>query len=291
MCLVAFIPFEANAIRKSSAYEKYIGKYGDEAVRQQKKYRVPASITLAQALLESNAGASTLARNSNNHFGIKCHSDWKGQRSYHNDDRANECFRKYRSVSESYEDHSRFLVDHSRYDRLFNYHATDYKRWARGLQECGYATDRGYANKLIDIIETYQLYRYDSAKAKKEKKAKRPAAAPLAREVFRTHGLIYVLAGSGDSLDDIAADVGFSAGKLRRYNEMPDGFPLETGDVVYLQKKKTKADKPYLFHTVRIGESMHSISQRYGIRVKNLYKLNGRKPDFIPEEGDVLKLR
>ncbi|MDR1407303.1 MAG: glucosaminidase domain-containing protein [Tannerella sp.] len=291
LLFIAFNSFHANAIRKNSTYEKYIGKYRDEAVRQQKKYKIPASITLAQALLESNAGASTLAKNSNNHFGIKCHSNWKGARSYHNDDRANECFRKYKSVLESYEDHSRFLVDQSRYDRLFNYRITDYRRWAKGLQECGYATDRGYANKLIDIIETYQLYNIDREKTKKEKKEKRPANVPLAREVFKTHDLIYVIADNSDTLDDIASDLGFKAGKLRKYNEMPEGFPLEKGDVVYLQKKKKKADKPYQFHTVRIGESMHGISQRYGIQIKSLYKLNNKKPDFTPEEGDVLKLR
>jgi LysM repeat protein len=287
LLLVAF-PLRANVIRKNTAYEKYISKYKDEAVRQQKKYKIPAAITLAQALLESNAGMSTLAKSANNHFGIKCHSDWKGGRSYHDDDRKNECFRKYKSIVDSYEDHSRFLVGHSRYSRLFEYKITDYKKWAKGLQECGYATDRGYANKLISIVETYQLYnvgRDEKGKVRKE------TSTPLPREVFKTHNLIYVVADGNDSLEDIADDLGFKVNKLCKYNEMPKGFPLAKGDIVYLQKKKKKADKPYLIHTVRIGESMYSISQRYGIQVKKLYKMNNRKPDFVPEEGEILRLR
>ncbi|MDR2120135.1 MAG: glucosaminidase domain-containing protein [Tannerella sp.] len=289
--LVAFGSLRANVIRKNSAYGKYIDKYRDEAVRQQKKYKIPAGITLAQALLESNAGMSTLAKQSNNHFGIKCHSDWKGGRSYHDDDRKNECFRKYKSVTDSYEDHSRFLTAHSRYARLFNYKITDYKKWAKGLQECGYATDRGYANKLIDIIETYQLYHVGREKREKKKEKESSPPVLLSRDVFKTHGLIYVIADGNDSLEDIADDIGIKAKKLRKYNEMPKDYPLAEGDIVYLQKKKKKADKPYFFHTVRIGESMYSISQRYGIRVGRLYKMNNKKADFVPEEGETLRLR
>lgn len=291
LLLVAFNPLRADAAGKNSAYEKYISKYKDEAIRQQKKYKIPASITLAQALLESNAGASTLARKSNNHFGIKCHSSWKGARSYHNDDRENECFRKYKDITESYEDHSRFLSGQSRYARLFEYKITDYKKWAKGLQDCYYASDRGYANKLISIIETYQLYNVDGEKGKKKAKKEARQVNPLSHEIFRTHGLIYVIADGNDSLEDIADDLGFKVKKLRKYNDMPEGYPLEKGDIVYLQKKKKKADKPYQFHTVRVGDSMHDISQLYGIQLKRLYKLNSKKPDFAPEEGDMLKLR
>ncbi|MDR1601080.1 MAG: glucosaminidase domain-containing protein [Tannerella sp.] len=291
LLLTAFNPLRANVTGRNSAYEKYISKYRDEAIRQQKKHKIPASITLAQALLESNAGASTLAKNSNNHFGIKCHSEWKGARAYHNDDRENECFRKYKNITDSYEDHSLFLVNHSRYARLFEYKITDYKRWAKGLQECNYATDRGYADKLITIIETYQLYNVDREKEKKKDKKETRPASLLSHEIFKTHGLIYVIADGNDSLEDIAGDLGFKVKKLRKYNDMPKGYPLEEGDIVYLQKKKKKADKPYQFHTVQASESMHGISQRYGIQLKSLYKMNSKKPDFVPEEGDMLKLR
>ena len=135
--------------RKVPAYEKYIKQYSSLAIQHQKKYRIPASITLAQGLLESGAGRSELVRKSNNHFGIKCHSDWRGGRVYHDDDLRGECFRKYKNPEQSYEDHARFLVDRPRYASLFKLKITDYKGWARGLQKCGYATDRAYANRLI----------------------------------------------------------------------------------------------------------------------------------------------
>ena len=158
---------EAATQRKIPSYEKYIKTYSALAIEQQKKYKIPASITLAQGLLESGAGQSDLARRSNNHFGIKCHSDWRGGRVYHDDDLRGECFRKYKRVEDSYEDHSNFWSKRSRYDRLFQLKITDYKGWARGLQKCGYATDRAYANKLIKVIEDYELYRYDTGKVHK----------------------------------------------------------------------------------------------------------------------------
>lgn len=282
------------AQRKNNSYIKYVDKYSDLAVQHQKKYRIPASITLAQGILESGAGLSKLSRESNNHFGIKCHSDWKGGRVYHDDDARGECFRKYRKVEDSYDDHSRFLAERSRYASLFKLNITDYKGWARGLQKCGYATDRAYANKLIKLIEDYELYRFDSnkgVKKGKQKQDKTPLKATIRRTVYKTHGLIYVVAGANDSFDQIAHDLDFKAKKLIKYNEVPEDFPLQPGDIVYLQKKKKKADKPHYDHVVKIGESMHSIAQQYGIQIKSLYKMNKKDPEYIPAEGDVLKLR
>ena len=163
----------AESQRKLTSYQKYISKYSDLAIQHQKKYRIPASITLAQGLLESGAGQSDLARRSNNHFGIKCHSDWRGGRVYHDDDLRGECFRKYKRVEDSYDDHSRFLAERSRYERLFKLNIKDYKGWAKGLQKCGYATDRAYANKLIKVIEDYELYRFDSGKGTKKTSTKK----------------------------------------------------------------------------------------------------------------------
>ena len=276
----------AESQRKLTSYQKYISKYSDLAVQHQKKYRIPASITLAQGLLESGAGQSDLARRSNNHFGIKCH-DWKGKRVYHDDDRRGECFRKYSNVKDSYEDHSKFLALRPRYASLFRLNIRDYKGWAKGLQKCGYATDRKYANKLIKVIEDYELYQYDTAK--KERKSQKKAV--VRHTIYKSHGLLYVHARPGDSLEDIAKSVGISTRKLSKYNEIPKDFPLQADDIVYLEKKKSKADKPHYDHVVQIGESMHSISQQYGIQVKSLYKLNKKDKDYIPEEGDVLKLR
>ena len=291
--LILSLALPAANQRKLSSYEKYIRQYSHLAIQHQKKYRIPASITLAQGLLESGAGLSTLAKRSNNHFGIKCHSDWKGKRVYHDDDLRGECFRKYNRVEDSYDDHSRFLAERSRYARLFKLNIKDYKGWARGLQKCGYATDRAYANKLIKVIEDYELYRLDTGKGFKKTSSKdKKANVPLLRyEVFKTHGLIYVYAKENDSFEQIARSLDFKVKQLKKFNEVPEDFPLQKGDIIYLQKKKKKADKPHYEHVVQIGESMHSIAQQYGIQIKSLYKMNKKRKDYIPEEGDVLKLR
>ena len=293
-CLLFFITTFAEAAtqRKVPSYEKYIKTYSDLAVQHQKKYKIPASITLAQGLLESGAGQSDLARRSNNHFGIKCHSDWRGGRVYHDDDLRGECFRKYKRVEDSYEDHSKFLL-RSRYERLFDLKITDYKGWARGLQKCGYATDRAYANKLIKVIEDYELYRYDTGKGHKisQKEREKQKYPKLRYTIYRTFGLLYVYAKENDSFDRIAQSLDFKVKDLKKFNEVPEDFPLQKGDIVYLEKKKKKADKPYYDHVVQIGESMHSISQKYGIQIKSLYKINKKDKDYNPEEGDVLKLR
>ena len=292
VCLIV-LPTQAYGQHKLAAYQKYIKTYGTLAIKQQTQYKIPASITLAQGLLESGAGQSDLARRSNNHFGIKCH-EWKGARVYHDDDLRGECFRKYSTVEQSYTDHSKFLAERPRYASLFKLRITDYKGWAKGLQKCGYATDRAYANKLIKVIEDYELYRYDRMKVVK-KTTKRtitqPKSAQPAYQVYRTHGLIYVYAQENDDFDHIAASLGFSPRKLKKYNEVPEDFPLEKGDIVYLEKKKKKADKPYEQHVVQVGESMHGIAQKYGIQIKSLYKMNKKSADYILMEGDVLKLR
>ncbi len=304
---------QASGQRKIASYEEYIDQYNHLAAEQEKKYNIPASIKLAQAILESGAGRASLAREANNHFGIKCHSDWRGKKTYKDDDLRNECFRKYGSVTDSYEDHSRFLAERPRYAKLFTLNKKDYRGWAKGLQQCGYATDRAYANKLIKLIEDYELYLYDtggksgnktSSSKKKASKKKLKKGSPqrktppandgkrlLPRNVYKTYGLIYTVARYDDSFAQIADDLGFKTKELARYNEVPEDFPIRQGDIIYLEKKKKKADMPNLFHQVQIGESMHSISQYYGIRVKSLYKLNRKEPDYVPVEGETLKLR
>ena len=284
--------FSASAQYKSSQYERYIKQYAPLAVKHQQKYKIPASITLAQGLLESGAGQSDLAKRSNNHFGIKCHSDWKGGKVYHDDDYKGECFRKYSSPDQSYEDHSLILTQRPRYATLFTLNIRDYKGWAKGLQKCGYATDRSYANRLIKIIEDYELYVYDTAKLSTKKSVNASSFSPARYTIYKANGLLYVHSNGKDNVESIAQSLGFTAKEICRYNEFPDTeFPLQAGDIVYLQKKKRKADKPNYDHVVQMGESMHSISQNYGIQTKSLYKLNKKDKDYIPEEGDVLKLR
>lgn len=284
--------------KRYKIYDEYIDNYKHIAIDHMRKYKIPASITLAQGLLESGAGKSELATKGKNHFGIKCHSDWKGKKMHKADDGPNDCFRVYGSAEDSYEDHALFL-QRSRYQSLYNLKITDYRGWAKGLQQCGYATDRAYANKLIKVIEDYELYLHDQAaldkgiqKGKEIKGSKENVVVPLYKHTpFKTHNLVYVVAKDGDTYEAIAVEFDFKVKDLYKWNEVPEGFPLKEGDLVYFEKKKSKADKPYYDHVVQIGESMHSISQKYGIRVKNLYKMNKKDFEYVPVEGDVLKLR
>jgi LysM repeat protein len=282
-----------SAQKKQARVVEYIEQYANLAVKQMEKYKVPASITLAQGIIESGSGKSDFAQKSNNHFGIKCGSRWTGTNLYKDDDKKNECFRVYNKPEDSFEDHSVFLVSKDRYSGLFQLKITDYKAWAAGLQSAGYATDKAYANKLIKVIEDYELYKYDTKlKGKSKLKPKSPSnPVQLKRDIYKTHGLIYVIADSNDSFDKIAEDTGFKVKDLIRYNEVPEDFPLIQGDIIYLEKKKKKANKPYFEHIVQIGESMHSISQKYGLQLSSLYKFNQKKEDYVPEEGDILKLR
>jgi LysM repeat protein len=276
--------------QRSSIFDRYIKQYSHLAMQEEKKHRIPASITLAQALLESGAGQSQLAQATNNHFGIKCRNDWTGARYHKDAEVPNECFRKYRSVKDSYADHSLFLK-HDRYASLFKLRMTDYSKWAKGLQDCKYATDRKYAIKLISLIETYKLYDYVGKDLKDVVAQDEADGEWRSHPVGKIYGLRYVVANSGDSFASLAMELNMKAKDLAKFNEAPVDFPLRKGDYIYLGKKKKKADKPYLNHQVKAGESMHSISQRYGIRLKYFYKMNRKNEDFVPEAGDILKLR
>ena len=288
----------------NAAYQAYIHKYADEAIHQMKRHKIPASITIAQGLLESNAGASMLSSVHNNHFGIKCHKTWQGNRAYQDDDEKGECFRSYDSPLDSYTDHSYFLQQ-PRYKPLFQLAIDDYKGWAKGLQKCGYATDKGYANKLIALVELYSLYELDreeipswptgkvsspapSPEKKREKQT--TSRAPQKRTLYNCYGLEYVLAESGDSFATIARDVNMDEESLASFNDATIDFPLKKGDVIYLQRKNKRGESTP-DHVVSVGESMHSISQLYGIRIEYLYKINGLDIEsYVPLEGDVLRL-
>ena len=262
-----------------------------------KEHKIPASITLAQGLLESGAGQSALARKSNNHFGIKCGSNWRGRTVRHDDDARNECFRAYSNPRDSYEDHSAFLKRGVRYAFLFDLKVTDYKGWARGLKKAGYATDPSYANRLITIIEDYDLYKYDSRgmskrearKWAKELKKKPWLANP--HQVYIANDIAYVVARDGDTFRFLGKEFDISWKKLVKYNDLHKDYTLEAGDIIYLKSKKKKASKPHTVYIVKDGDSMHTISQKYGIRLKNLYKMNRKDDEYIPEVGDRLRLR
>ncbi len=276
--------------RRNQQYEAYIEKFYRLAQEHQQRYGIPASITLAQGLLESGAGTSELSRKANNHFGIKCH-EWDDATIHYKRD----CYRKYRSAEESYRDHSEFLL-RDRYQNLFKLKLTDYKGWARGLKKYGYATDPSYAEKLINIIELYDLNRFVKETKRIEKKegdsdetAYRTATPRHA--VYRSWGLLYVEAFEGDTYQNIAADFGFSPKELARYNDSKTDVTLSAGDIVYLEKKNKKAAEGFNMHVVKEGETLQDISQLYGIQLKHLAKRNKMRRDATLSPGDTLKLR
>ena len=284
--LVLFVSLPLSAQMKwNQQYQQYFDQYKDLAIEQMRRYRIPASITLAQGVLESGAGKSRLATHGNNHFGIKCHG-WTGRKVYHDDDEANECFRAYKDVYESYEDHSKFLTTSPRYRSRFLLKQTDYKGWAYGLKACGYATNPRYATLLIDIIQLYKLHEFDNGKGAS-------SGQRSSYQIYEFNQNYYVLAKAGDTYRNIGEEVGVSYKKLAKYNENERDTRLEEGDFVWLQKKRRNAPKEYKnrLHTVVAGESMYTISQRYGIRLKYLYKMNNLSPDYQIKVGDVLRVR
>ena len=286
-CFLFWFPVVMPAQILSPNYMKYIRDYNEWAINHMIQYKIPASIKLAQAIVESNAGKSNLARKENNHFGIKCSPDWTGPCANYADDTPYDRFRVYRNVKESFDDHSLFLQKPN-YSRLFQLDIMDYTGWAQGLQDCGYATSKNYANALIKVINQYELYRYDEKAMNIDKK---PVDVAVRRPVYIDHGLLYVLAEANDSYARIAADLGFRTQKIAEYNEASEFFLLRQGDIVYLEKKLKRAKKPYFEHIVKAGESLHSISQLYGMQVKYLYKLNKKNLDYGLREGDALRLQ
>ena len=284
--LVAF--FNVLSLVAQRHYESYIDAYKEMAVEQMRKYGIPASITLAQGLLESGAGQSVLARKANNHFGIKVGTSWTGPYVKHDDDARNEKFRKYKSVRHSYEDHSKFLRSGARYAFLFELKPDDYKGWAHGLKRAGYATNPRYAYQLIDLIERYDLYRYDRGNGKQ--------LLALERAGYRLmmcNGSYYVEANEGDNLKSLAKSLKVSRRKLRSYNEVSKEHRFSGGDRVYITKKQRKTAKEFknYYHKVEKGQSLHSISQLYGVRLRTLYKINGFSDEYVPRVGDYILLR
>lgn len=287
-------------------YEKYIEKYSSIAVSEMRRSGVPASITLAQGLLESAAGQSTLATKANNHFGIKCHSDWKGKKTYRDDDKANECFRVYSNAAASFKDHSDFLRYQDRYKSLFDLEPTDYKSWARGLKKAGYATDRQYADKLIKLIEDYELYRFDSESGEvpetphaieaPEEVTMAPSREEvrfsLSRKIYKINGVPCVYAVQGDTYESIAASNGLFPGEILRINDVKTDEELKPGSVVYLQYKKNKAPRGMDKYIAGDGgESLWDIAQRFGVRLGSIKRMNKLSDDFVPLEGDTIRLR
>lgn len=288
--IITFIAaISAVAMGKEDPYTRYIETYSEMAMEQQRAHGIPASITLAQGLLESRAGLSTLASEGNNHFGIKCHKGWEGDTLLRNDDAANECFRAYATAAESFEDHSRFLL-RQRYKSLFENEVTDYSAWAHGLKACGYATDPNYAVRLITIIERYGLYLYDTESHQKAEEDARFIGQMLMAKhpVRKSRGLHCVIASPGDTYGSIAKELGIATAKLLEYNDSEKDGEIKAWEEVYLQPKRDEAPEGIVTATIGEGESIHSISQRYGIKESVIRNLNPKAKD---RAGERLELR
>jgi len=303
-----------------SASEQYVEQWADEAVYQMALHGIPASITLSQGILESGNGNSQLAIKSNNHFGIKCHGKWTGDKVYHDDDAKNECFRAYENAAESFQDHSEFLKK-SRYESLFVLEPTDYKGWAKGLKKCGYATNPKYASKLIGLIERYDLERYDekgltlaadraafaetknatdllqrNTKRNVNARATNPHKSGEALSGIRSvqlseNEIRYTLANSGDSYESLAKELDMMNWQLYRYNGIKRNaksapYRPAAGEMVYLQPKRIRGKSDWLI--LRDGESIWEASQRSGVSVKSLVRKNRLTEETpLPESGKL----
>ena len=269
--------FSQNLTRK-----QYITKYSALAVKQMRQYKIPASITLAQGILESNNGNSRLAVKANNHFGIKCHG-WEGKKIFEDDDKKNECFRKYKSPLESFKDHSLFLNKYSRYAFLFDYKITDYKSWARGLKKAGYATNKKYPELLIKIIEDNKLNIYD------DKDVEIEFISEIRNIYMHPNRIKYVKVENQDTYMTIAKDLNLKLRQLQKYNDSKETNILAEGTIVFIQPKRKKGKVKV--HTYNKNESLISISQFYGLKLKSLKKRNDLILKKGLNNGDKLRLR
>ena len=294
--LLLLVSLTMSAQTKSQAYWTYIDKYKDWAIEQMMEYRIPASITLAQGLVESDAGRSTLATQANNHFGIKVGSSWTGPYVLRNDDAPNEKFRKYKSARESFVDHSKFLQGR-RYQGLFQLPITDYKAWARGLKAAGYATEPAYADILIRIIESYNLSQFDSGKFKTAVHTSVSTASSGFFDrhiVYRNNKNYFIIVELGDDMATISRETGLSLRKLYKYNDLPKDYAPHQGDILYLEKKRSCASREFRKNPIHIldrNQSLHDVAQLYGIRMDKLYKLNGWMPDHQAAVGEIIRIR
>ena len=299
--------------------EEYIERYKSIAVAHMERYGIPASITMAQGILESDAGNSALSISSNHHFGIKCKKNWTGRKVYHDDDAKGECFRAYPSVEESYQDHAEFLDSSPRYDSLFAYPSNDYRSWARGLKAAGYATAPDYAERLVAIIEKYNLHLldqqdgdaiYSSGKNAKENAEYFAIQSTINRQeavgidpfrisssmhkgynVYRTNNTCYIVAKQGDTYSSLGKIFAISEKMLRRFNDVDKSETLTENEIVFIERKKDRWLGDALLHEVRDGEDLHTLSQTFGIRKKNLARLNHLRPNSSLEKGQTVRIR
>lgn len=301
-CRTAFASVLPAPFASNEDQERYIKRFKDVAIREMERTGVPASIKLAQGLLESNSGKSDLARGAKNHFGIKCGSQWKGEEYYKKDDDYDDngrliksCFRQYRNADASFVAHSEFLRDPAksfRYGFLFRLEPTDYRAWAKGLRQAGYATNPRYPELLISLIERYHLQQYDSPGAVDPEEVEGPVEEAIAG-ILRTNDVSYFISDAPLTVKEVARQVDISTHRLLDYNEGLDGEGqrVTVGERVYLQKKRRAYRGKDRYHTVEAGETALDIANRYGIRLDKLLRRNRLLENQVPAVGEQLKLR
>lgn len=291
-----YILFSGSILGQSGkiSRDEYIKTYKDLAIQEMLRSGIPASITLAQGMLESDNGNSTLARKGNNHFGIKCHNGWKGRKIHHHDDARNECFRKYKSAEDSYLDHSDFLMGSSRYAFLFELDRTDYIGWAKGLKKAGYATSPKYADLLIKIVEDNELHQYDLATESGRNKRQRfgkEMGTGNDREIGKNNRINYIILKEGESFSGITDELHLLRNAIYRYNDLPENAKEVPGQLYYIQPKRNKAERGKDYHILQSGESLWSVSQKYGIKLDKLSNMNFIEEGTKLEPGMKINLR
>lgn len=329
---VSIFSIVAHSAIYAMSQNDYAQKWSSVAIENMKNYRIPASITLAQGILESGSGSSPLAVDGNNHFGIKC-SNWDGERIYFDDDEKGECFRKYKSAADSYKDHSLFLTSRERYASLFLLPVTDYKGWAKGLKKAGYATHPQYAERLIKLIEDLSLYQYDKeglepvkateilaqeATETEDEASRSTAVKKRKQNIYNTSNTLnsmavdlayldvkkhvlkenkndvkYIEVQKGDTYYKIAQEFGLVIRQLYKYNDFEAKKDLlEVGDIVYLEPKRLRAKEKNASFVAKSSMSVIEISQREGIKVSSLVKMNQFSSDqHIVQKGQKVLLR
>lgn len=308
--IALFVSSVAEINAQKMTAQQYIERYKIIAIQDRFDYSIPAAITLAQGLLESGNGNSRLAVEANNHFGIKCHNDWTGKRIFKDDDAKDECFRVYSTPEESYVDHALFLTTKSRYEFLFQYTVTNYKAWAKGLKKAGYATNPKYPQRLIDLIERYDLAQYDKMSKADFKKllilngqnpdevlpadtnivaAEKINIETGAHSILYRNRVRYIIVHEGESVVDIARLFNISPNSIYKYNDINKGSLIKEGMMLFLQPKRRKGDMKY--HIVQKGESLWKISQVHGIKLSWLLKRNGLEKGARPKVGAKLYLK
>lgn len=295
LILILSLPLFSISQENRLTPQEFISKYTQLAIEEMNLHGIPASIKMAQAILESGFGTSDLARYANNFFGIKC-SGWQGRTYYKDDDKPNECFRAYGSPEESFRDHSQFLRTRPWYAPLFELQLTDYKGWAAGLQRAGYATNPNYSVLLVRIIERHNLYELDKffgtdlghrqtslpavidAEANVDNGVSpNPEDVPdsfevVSRKVEVNNRIKYVIARLGDTPESIGREFNKQPRQIIEYNELGDDRKINHGQIIYLQPKRNRGDRA--FHIVQPGDTLYDIAQQYGIRLEALLRKN-----------------